>query len=434
MTFLLSKSADQLNLDDVQTLIDERVPEGAQIEFKESLPSRNGSDPWVRGQDRIGDYARNKILEEAVAFANAYGGALILGLAESEDTPPLAAQLSPVPRCAELAERLKLVFRDCIEPQLPSLEIVPVRTEGNKGVIVLRAGRSRYGPHRVRPTKECPIRRFDRCETMSMREIHDMTLNMARGTERLERRLLQRTERFGKEFSRLATPDDAYGFRVTAVPLGDEIRFDSLYSNGDLLEGLSPHEVRVMRRMSDGDCPLRTMRQDPYRMHLGAWHPMLRAARADEAQHISRRVIGYAYAEIHADGLLEYGFLENRVFHDPSDDDREFECHLDPNIPVSTLAQLLVWADGVRQQASAPRAEYAIQPQFNVTAETVKVCERGDRYAVGLIKQSDDFFPIYSLDDFGESCGSIARFEKDLWNYFGKDIGSSQGELEIVFA
>ena len=225
-------------------MIDERVPEGAQIEFKESLPSRNGSDPWVRGQDRIGDYARNRILEEAVAFANAYGGALILGLAESEDKPPLAAQLSPVPRCAELAERLKLVFRDCIEPQLPSLDIVPVRTEGNNGVIVLRAGRSRYGPHRVRPTKECPIRRFDRCETMSMREIHDMTLSLARGTERLERRLLQRTERFGDEFKRLGTPDDAYGFRVTAVPLGDEIRFDSIYSNGDLLEGLRPHEVR----------------------------------------------------------------------------------------------------------------------------------------------------------------------------------------------
>lgn len=126
-----------------------------------------------------------------------------------------------------------------------------------------------------------------------------------------------------------------------------------------------------MRRISDRDCPLRTMRQDPYRMHLGAWQPMLRAARADQGQDISRRVVSYAYAEIHADGLLEYGFLENRFFRHPSDADSKFECHLDPDIPVSTLAQLLVWADRLRQQASAPGAEYAIQPQFTVTAETV---------------------------------------------------------------
>ena len=163
------------------------------------MPAKGSGDPdpWMQGDGRIGDRARNEILEEVVAFANAYGGALVLGIAEDGAKPPVAASITPLPRCADLTERLRLVFRNCVEPQLPTIEIIPVPTDGDKGVIVFRTGRSRLGPHRVTPTLMCPIRRADRCDPLSMREIQDMTLNLARGTERLERRLRERSRKFG---------------------------------------------------------------------------------------------------------------------------------------------------------------------------------------------------------------------------------------------
>ena len=67
MIDVISKPADQIGLSDIEALITSQVPEGEQIEFKESLSEKGkSSDPWMEGKDRIGDRARNKVLEEAV--------------------------------------------------------------------------------------------------------------------------------------------------------------------------------------------------------------------------------------------------------------------------------------------------------------------------------------------------------------------------------
>ena len=424
MTAVLTKPADRIDAGDTQALVDESVPESAQIEFKESLPARGSGDPdpWMQGDGRIGDRARNEILEEVVAFANAYGGALVLGIAESRSKPPVAAAVAPLPRCAELAERFRQVFGACVDPPLPMLEIVSVPTDGDNGVIVFRTGRSRLGPHRVKPTLECPIRRDDRCEALSMREIQDMTLNLARGTERLERRLRERSKKFEKEFERLETPDDAFGFRVTAAPVGDEIRFGSVYSGGNLIEELRPPEVEIERGSSDRDSRLRTIRSS-HGMHFHDWRPMLRAARVQEIYNWDRRSVIFAYAEIHADGLLEWGFLSNRLIRGFHSNENPVAMNFDSETPVSTLARLLVWADRVRQQASAPGAEYAVQPQFRVTADSVSVGGDDNRFVVGTIKRNDTDFPLYPLEAPGEIDKTVSRFESDFWNYFGQDPG-----------
>ena len=433
MTAVLTKPAERIGPGDIQTLIAENVPESAQIEFKESLPAKGSGDPdpWMQGDGRIGDRARNEILEEVVAFANAYGGALVLGIAEDGAKPPVAANEVPLPRCADLAERFRLVFRDCVEPQLPTLDIVPVPTDGDRGVIVFRTGRSRLGPHRATPTLVCPVRRADRCEALSMREIQDMTLNLARATERLERRLRERSRRFEEEFKRLETPDDAFGFRMTAAPVGDEIRFGSVYTGGNLIEELHPPEVEIGRGLDNPDSRLRTI-PSLHAMHFHDWRPMLRAARVEESHNRDRRVERYAYAEIHADGLLEWGFLSNRLIRGFHTNENPLEMNFDSETPVSTLAGILVWADRVRQQASAPGAEYAVQPQFRVTADSVKVGGNDNRFVVGSIIRNDTDFPLYPLEASGEIDKTVSRFERDFWNYFGKDPGSRSREPLVI--
>ena len=81
---------------------------------------------------------------------------MLLGIRESEAKPPVAVEIVPIQRCADLAERLKLVFRDRVEPQLPRIDIFAVPTEVESGVVIIRVGRSRLAPHRVTKDARMP--------------------------------------------------------------------------------------------------------------------------------------------------------------------------------------------------------------------------------------------------------------------------------------
>ena len=153
MIAVLSKPKDEIDLSDIEYLIDSKVPEGERIEFKRTLQAKgDGSpDPWMSGQGLIGDRAKNEILKEVVAFGNAQGGALLLGIVESKNKPPIAAEISPIPRCAELAERLKLVFRDCVEPAASRARYFR-RSDG---------GRKRRRHHPYRAFKACAPPRYE---------------------------------------------------------------------------------------------------------------------------------------------------------------------------------------------------------------------------------------------------------------------------------
>ena len=435
MIEVLSKSVDQIGIRDIKSLIDSKVPEGEQIEFKEELQAKgDGSpDPWMEGKNKIGDRARNEILEEVVAFANAHGGALLLGIRESNTKPSVAASISPIPRCAELAERLKLVFRDCVEPQLPRIEIFAVPTEGESGVIVIRVGRSRLAPHRVTTTLVCPVRRSDRCEKMTMREIQDMTLNVARGLERLERRLLERSERFQQEFDRLETPDDGFGIRLTAAPVGEEVRFDRVFREGGLAEDLEEPWHRVRNES--------TTRQlnDPG-ISLSPWQPKLRAARQDcSCEGFVDQSVNI-YREIHCDGLIELGVVSASECSDDTN-----KLLLSPDWLVVFLANLAAWADRVRSQALAPTAEYAVDVEVHTIGRPVTVLtgNAGPSWKLssprrpfvvetsGILQPGLTKFPRYSLNDANAIPSLLESFNCDFWNSIGLDIGDAERTLAI---
>jgi len=202
---LFQKHISDLNKDDIQRIVDTAVQEDAEVEFKETLPAKKGrKDSWMDGGDNIGNRARNEILEEIIAFANTYGGTLILGIKETSDKPARAHSIYPIPRCAELAERLKLQCRDCIEPQIPIVNIAGIPTEEGTGagVVIVQLPQSRSGPHRLTSNKECYKRHSDRTEAMSMRDIQDLTLNLERGLSAIETKFAKRAEEFSDSVGR----------------------------------------------------------------------------------------------------------------------------------------------------------------------------------------------------------------------------------------
>ena len=422
MIEVLSKPADQISISDIESLIDSQVPEGEQIEFKESLPARkNSTDPWIAGKNQIGDRAKNEILEEVVAFANAYGGVCLLGIKESSTKPPVAAKISPIPRCAELAERLKLVFRDCVEPQLPQIEIIPLETNDENGVIICRVGKSRLAPHRVTKTLVCPIRRSDRCEKMSMREIQDLTLNISRGLERLERRLSERAERFHQEFERINEPEKSFGIRTTAVPVGDEIRFDRIFLQGQIIGDLY-EQWRPALLKKDGTSIYNSHHTEP--IH---WRPILRGTRAERysEETYPHKVSEQIYREIHCDGLIELGHLSGTYEFQGKQ-----ELFLPPAYPLVLFANLIAQTHRVRNQAGVPMAEYAVEVEINVRGAPAIV--PGNNYFIlGKLDPGTIQFPRYSLGDSDEGNYLLNLFYRDFLNSLGKDVGPEEDTLKI---
>ena len=416
MTDLLSKPSSEICPADIHAIVASALPEGDRVEFKRSLPKAKGkSDPWEYGNEP-GDRAKNEILAEVTAFANAHGGVLLLGIDESSTKPAAATAIAPVPRCIELAERFKLIFRDCVEPQLPVLEVFAVPTHQDNGVVIFRVGRSRSAPHQVTKTLVCPVRRADRCEKMTMREIQDMTLNVSKGLERLERRLSDRSTRFSGEFERLSSPDNAFGCRFTAVPTNDNIRFESVFRNDTIAEAFS---LRWRDVLLNGR-PIQGVRCGPR-----AWRALLRGTRSDsrtpqveytEEGHLTqKKVDSNFYHEIHCDGLVEFGGL-----HGPHWDHQFFP----PKWLFVMFGNFLLWVENLRQLSRSVSAEYVLEVELYLTSRTpLPIDDHGDAYWPP--HNPNQKFPYYFMNGDSTAQDILATFYRDAHNLVGHDVGET---------
>jgi hypothetical protein len=229
---VLRKSLDQIAVADLEALISSEARETAELEFKGSLPfvptkgQLATSDRWIEKGDRLGDYARDHLLAEIVAFANADGGTLVIGLHETKDEPRRAESLNPLPNCEGLARRLIDAAEDVIEPRLPTIaaRALPANNDGS-GYIILRVGKSLAAPHRLATTREFYVRRGERTAKMTVREIKDHTLDSSRYADRFDAAFYERHTNASQHYSALLkqAQDKEHGIpplvvRATAIP------------------------------------------------------------------------------------------------------------------------------------------------------------------------------------------------------------------------
>ena len=410
MIDILSKPLNEIGTADIQALIDSEVPEGERVEFKKEPPGDGARpDPWMNG-GKMGNYAKDRLLKEVVAFANAYGGVLVVGIDESDTKPAVAAKITPVPRCAELAESLKLVFRDRVDPQLARVEMVGIEIKGDgSGVVVIRVGKSRLAPHRVTRTLVCPVRQGDRSEEMGMRQIHEMTLNVSRGLRGLKEQFTERSQRFHEEFERIEEHEDAFGIRVTAIPVIDEIHLDHVFRQGRVAEELETPWCLIVDRVRGQKLDI------PNEFPPSFWQPVLRGARAESSSsNPGYRPVYLDYREIYCDGMVEIGLVsaadgENLVLH--------------PDWPVVMLANLANWGDHLRRQANAPTVEYALEVEtYNVGNAGFVSRASGRVQRVHSAKLRNMRFPLYALNGAEEIMDLLVQFRRDFWHSMGMDV------------
>ncbi len=392
-----------VTFDLIEAIVDNEMPEGDEFEIKTALPSRDGNpDPWMTGGDRIGDKARNELIEEVIAFANAHGGTLIVGITESNDAPKRAASISLIPRCHDLADRFAMQCRDMIDPQLPVIEVAGVAAddEGN-GVLIVRVPRSRMAPHRHDANKECYVRRADRSEKMTMREIQDLTLNVERGMAALDARISE-FRKMPRGLHRIASnqPGVPWGACATLVPV------DRLFI----------------------ERPLDILALHPKSRHFSSASNLVFnvSANLQPGKPIVRGVQGRDFAagsavvgSVFGDGAVDFAMC----FQIEHPQDGRWTDGVRSRWVIALTASAMCMADLARRQADSPGAEYAMEVQIYAGVGNFKVRDYGSEYATefrGMLPEGTTTLPRYSLGGYESFSQTINLVEQDFWHLAGR--------------
>ncbi len=183
---------EAIKFTDLEHLALTGVEEGPRLELKRALPTSDGHpDRWMRDQSGIGRVARDDIAKEAVAFANAYGEIILIGMEETDDNPKRAKQIfSPqIPHVVDCAEQLLRTLRAVIDPPLPMLEVRGVSSDAlGNGVIFVRVGSSPMAPHGIGRPSVAYVRRGANLEPLTMRDLQSMFFESRTRLERIETR------------------------------------------------------------------------------------------------------------------------------------------------------------------------------------------------------------------------------------------------------
>ena len=415
---ILRKSLTEVTLADLDALIASAARETGELEFKGTLPfvPTKGqpavADRWIEKGDRLGDYARDQLLAEIVAFANADGGTLILGLHETKAEPRRAEALEALPNCEGLAHRLIDAAEDIIEPRLPSISSRTIlASENRSGYIVLRVGKSLVGPHRLTTTREFYLRRGERTARMTARELKDHTLESLQFSNRFETTFLERHKNASMEYQRLQQEPQASPVsipplvvRVTAVPttpqsIPDLTRRHKLWWKG---QGF---RLKVDRQEVDCGFPLRECGGEP-RVRLRSL-----VADIDPRYDCVSRLL-------RSDGIIEFLMCEHRK--------DAYQGSTVARIYIGWLVSLLVGAicqaEHLRKHLAWDAVEFGLEVEvWSASPLNVFWTDRGFSSAAVVKNELPLIFPRYSLAFDTSRDDLITMIVRDLYDACGSN-------------
>jgi len=403
---------------DISRLCCDEIPEGTEVEFKSFLPVKKGRglDTWYEGGG-IGEYARNEIAEEIIAFANTYGGVLCLGVTESEDHPKRAIGIQPIPRVHELARRMRQAVYDIIDPPLPMLEAGGVDTDGTgQGVVVLRVPASRRKPHRHGVSKEVFYRRADETVRISMREVQELTVQALNETGRVQNLIADRRARFRKEavqwiessHKEPGNPRGA-GIQYTAVPT----------AMMDLGRVVGNSKLTDLSSIVVADLPSKTVQLKWNHLPHAQWRPGLRSISNVNKTNPTRR----ADYSLHSDGRCEVSCFFNLTAQVP---------HLHAGWLVGGLGVVLSWIDRIRKESSTA-SEYIVASQLTIVGAPVELAGYQDGNPDDFARLPAGHFelPLMSSGSSEDDDRLLQIFNEDVWNLAGEDVQSSSPKFTM---
>ncbi|WP_035616167.1 ATP-binding protein [Haloferula sp. BvORR071] len=132
---LLHLALDSISEGDLQRLVDERIPESKNIEYKQALLY-------------VTDEQKREFLSDLTAFANTDGGDLVLGISETEGAAgELVGLNNLIPD--EAQGKIENLLRDFVEPRIIGVQMRAVALSLGKHALIIRMPRSFSAPHMV---------------------------------------------------------------------------------------------------------------------------------------------------------------------------------------------------------------------------------------------------------------------------------------------
>jgi hypothetical protein len=138
---MLDKPLHLISSQEIQALVDARVSERQQLDYKEYLPRRD--DP------------RNEFLADVTSFANAAGGHILYGVVDERDEDGQATGFPAQIVGVEITnvdnekQRLRNRLADSVSPRLAGVEIQEVGAFDRGPVLIVRVPRSTNRPHMI---------------------------------------------------------------------------------------------------------------------------------------------------------------------------------------------------------------------------------------------------------------------------------------------
>ena len=222
----LQKPVKEITLEDIKSLIENKIPEGKTIDYKQSLSIETPGE-------KIDFY------KDVSAFANAEGGDIVYGVTEEDRFPQeiVGVEISDIDNTlSALQDMIRTGIEPTIIPQPEFSEPIPVPQSENKYVIVLRVYKSYTGPHRISFNKDHRffIRGDHKFFIRGDGANGEMSVTELRNAFILSQTLIERVQKFRLErLHRIISKE-------TPVPLVDEIKMFEGKLSGKLVIHIIP--------------------------------------------------------------------------------------------------------------------------------------------------------------------------------------------------
>jgi Schlafen, AlbA_2 len=133
--FTFSKPLDEITQGDLQRLIEDRVVESRQLEYKRELPG-------------TGEGEKKEFVRDVVSFANSAGGHIIFGIAQSRGLPTEFVPISEE-KIDDAKLRLENIIRTSVEPTIQGLKIDSVKLSSGRALLI-EIPRGLFGLHMIK--------------------------------------------------------------------------------------------------------------------------------------------------------------------------------------------------------------------------------------------------------------------------------------------
>jgi hypothetical protein len=141
--YLTSQQVSKLDYDGLKAFLERQIVEGHHLDYKRALT--DGSD----------EKRNREFLKDVVAFANANGGDLLIGVKEPAEGVSADDQMAGVEGGEDLARDLeRLTSSGAIDSRIPGLLVQPVLLPSSRWVVVVHIPPSSARPHVVNYKKQ----------------------------------------------------------------------------------------------------------------------------------------------------------------------------------------------------------------------------------------------------------------------------------------